>query len=196
MDLVEKAKKHWFVGVISIAVLCISITWGVAVEILVKPRDFIIEQNEKKISELENEKKSLEEKLAICQENLEKYRNIKPIISKGRIIMPQEGEAVTMEFSFEVEITRYNPGSRYYLVNEVYGLYWPKVKINPNQRDRRITGQIVEAGNPPGGIFHLVLIEVNIQEDQELRNYFRGETHPGIQRIGNILHRIQLKVIK
>jgi hypothetical protein len=190
MDLVEKAKKHWFVGIISIAVLCISITWIVAVELLVKPRDFIIEQNEKKISEHENEKKSLEDKLALCQENLARCL----VISNGRIILPREGEAVLMEFSFEVEINQYNPGSHYYLVNEVHGLYWPKFKINPNQQDRRITGQIVEAGNPPGGIFHLVLIEVNVQEDQVLRNWFRGETHPGIQRIGNALHRIQLRL--
>jgi len=192
MDIVEKAKKHWFVGIISITVLCISITWIVAIEILVKPRDFIIEQKEKKISEHENEKKSLENKLSTCQRELVRCLGDKP--SNGRIILPREGEAVPMEFSFEVEINQYNPGSHYYLVNEVYGLYWPKFKINPNQQDRRITGQIVEAGNPPGGIFHLVLIEVNVQEDQVLRNWFRGETHLGIQRIGNALHRIQLRL--
>jgi len=190
MDLVEKAKKHWFVGIISIAVLCIGITWVVAVEILVKPRDFIIEQNEKKISEHEKEKESLNDELALCQENLARCL----VISNGRIILPREGEAVPMEFSFEVEITQYNPGSHYYLVNEVYGLYWPKFEINPNQQDRKITGQIVEAGNPPGGIFHLVLIEVNVQEDQVLRNWFKGKTHLGIQRIGNALHRIQLRL--
>jgi hypothetical protein len=196
MDLVEKAKKHWFVGIISIAVLCIGITWVVAVEILVKPRDFIIEQKEKKITELEKvitghekEKKSLEDKLDLCREKLARCSN-------GRIILPREGEVVPMEFSFEVEINAYNPKKRYYLVNEVNEQYWPKIEINPTTNGRKIVGQIVEAGNPPGGIFHLVLIEVNVQEDQELRNYFKGETHPGIQRIGNVLHRIQLKVIK
>jgi hypothetical protein len=187
MDLVKKAKQHWFVGILGIAILCISATWVVAWEIFDKLREYDI----KKIEDLKSKITSLENELTLCRENLEKCLDNMP---KGRILLPQEGEAVPMEFSVEVEIIQYTPGRHYYLVNEVHGLYWPKFEINPNQEDRIITGQIVEAGKPPRGIFYLVLIEVDEDDHQRLREYFKGKTHPGIKLSAKILHRIKLKL--
>jgi len=40
----DKIKNHWLGGLIIISIACISTTWFVAYEILVKPRDFVIEQ--------------------------------------------------------------------------------------------------------------------------------------------------------
>ena len=194
MDLVEKTKKHWFFGVVSIAVVCTGFAWIVAWELFVKPREYTLEQNEKKINELKERISELKDKLDSCKNELKKCRDCRDGKSRGRIVLPREGEAVTMEFSFEVEILRSTPECHYYLVNEVGGLYWPKYEINPGPNDGKIIGQIIEAGNPPGGRFHLVLIEVNENGHQKLREWFKGKNHFGIQRIGNILHRIELRI--
>jgi len=57
MDIVGQTKKHWFVGLIIIASICVSTTWFVANAVLVQPRDFAITQLEKTIDDLENRKK-------------------------------------------------------------------------------------------------------------------------------------------
>jgi hypothetical protein len=159
MDLVEKARKHWFVGIISIAVVCIGITWIVAIETLVKPRDFTIEQQKEEITQLKEKIKQYRRD----RDNDFPVGNAKAVKLGGKINRPYDGDDVTLEFPVEVEIIRYNPDKYYYLVNRVGNLCWPKFQINHSSMDehRKICGLIVEAGNPQGGIFHLLLIEVD-----------------------------------
>ena len=188
MDLVEKAKKHWFVGIISIAIICISITWVVAIELLVKPRDLKIEQQKEEITQL--------------KEKIKQYKrdslgvNTEIVKPDGKINRPFANADVTLEFPVEVEIIRYNPDKYYYLVNEVGNLCWPKFQINPSSLDehRKIYGLLVEAGNPPGGIFHLLLIEVDEKEHREIRKWLIGNRLLGITIDGTVIHRIKLKL--
>lgn len=68
-NYVDKIKNHWFGSLIIITIACISTTWFVAYELLVKPRDFVIEQLtgdkydkirlEKEYSNLQKEKDEL-----------------------------------------------------------------------------------------------------------------------------------------
>ena len=185
MDLVEKARKHWLVGIISIAVICISITWVVAIEILVKPRDFSIDQQEKKIKQLEK----------FLPDNYQTM-NTEAVYPQGKINRPFADDVVTLEFPVEVEIICYNPDKYYYLVNEVGNLCWPKFQINPSSmgEKRNICGLIVEAGNPPEGIFHLILIEVDEKEHWEIRKWLIGNRSLGIPIVGTVLHRIRLRL--
>jgi hypothetical protein len=190
MDLVEKARKHWFVGIISIAIICISIAWVVAIELLVKPRDFKIEQQKEEITQLEDEIEKLKK---IIVETGGPVEIVKP---EGKINRPFADDDVTLEFPVEVEIIRYNPDKYYYLVNEVENLWWPKFQINPSTIDehKKICGLIVEAGNPPEGIFHLLLIEIDEDKHQEIRRWLKEKRLLGIARDGTVLHRIKLKL--
>ncbi len=55
MNILESAKKHWFIGILMISVICIASTWQTLNELLVKPRDAEINQLKYKISDLEKE---------------------------------------------------------------------------------------------------------------------------------------------
>jgi hypothetical protein len=197
MDLVEKARKHWFVGIISIAIICISITWVVAIEILVKLRDFKIEQQKEEIIQLKDKITQLEDEIKRLEEEIAGHvvppETVKP---EGKINRPFADDDVTLEFPVEVEIIRYNPNKYYYLVNEVENLWWPKFQINPSAigEHRKIYGLIVEAGNPPHGIFHLLLIEVDEDKHQEIRRWLIGDRLLGIPRDGTVLNRIRLRL--
>ena len=192
MDLVEKARKHWFVGIISISIICISITWVVAIEILVKPRDFKIEQQKEEIIQLDEKMK----RRSRDSDNDCPKVNDETVKPEGKINRPFADDDVTLEFPVEVEIICYNPDKYYYLVNEVGNLCWPKFQINPSSMDehRKICGLIVEAGNPPGGIFHLLLIEVDEKEHREIRKWLIGNRSLGIPIDGTVLHKIKLKL--
>lgn len=163
-----------------------------AIEILVKPRDFKVEQQKEEIIQL--------------KEKIKQYRrdrdndfpgvNTEAVNPEGKINQPYDGDDVTLEFPVEVEIICYNPDKYYYLVNEVENLWWPKFQINPSSigEHRKIYGLIVEAGNPQGGIFHLLLIEVDEDKHQEIRKWLIGNRSLGIPRDGTVLHRIRLKL--
>jgi len=63
MSLVESIKKHWLGGAISLASTCIVAAWFTSNELLVKPRDFTIEQQRATIENLEKEIKSCQAKV-------------------------------------------------------------------------------------------------------------------------------------
>lgn len=52
MNLIDKLKAHWLGGCIGLAAICIGSTWLIASEILVKPRDLIIEQHMAEIQKI------------------------------------------------------------------------------------------------------------------------------------------------
>ncbi|MCP4344079.1 MAG: hypothetical protein GY795_00960 [Desulfobacterales bacterium] len=85
-NIIEKTKKHWFIGVIIIGVACISTTLFLANELLVKPRDFALNEREKKIADKEKELSELKlriEKLSKeykdCVSKSDKNKRLIPI---------------------------------------------------------------------------------------------------------------------
>ncbi len=69
---VERAKKHWLFWIVSICVACIAATYYVVKELVVEPRNFVIQDRDKKIDELKAENKTL-------KDDLEKIKN-KPML--------------------------------------------------------------------------------------------------------------------
>jgi hypothetical protein len=61
MGLLEKLKEHWFGGVILFGCAVAGTTWLIANEILVKPRDFTIEQQKTTIADMREKIKDLQE---------------------------------------------------------------------------------------------------------------------------------------
>jgi hypothetical protein len=53
--MLELVKKHWLIGCIIIAAVCITSTWQTLNELLVKPRDYEINQLKTKVNDLEKE---------------------------------------------------------------------------------------------------------------------------------------------
>ena len=60
MSLIDKVKEHWIGSLVAFAAICIGTTWIVATEILVKPRDFTIEQQKTNIADLKEKIKELQ----------------------------------------------------------------------------------------------------------------------------------------
>ncbi len=54
MNLIELVRRHWIYGVTAVVIGSSTVTWKVAGETLVKPRDYAIRQLEKRIRELED----------------------------------------------------------------------------------------------------------------------------------------------
>jgi hypothetical protein len=52
MNLIDRIKEHWVGGLVAFTALCIGTTWIIVNELLVKPRDFTIEQQKTTIAEL------------------------------------------------------------------------------------------------------------------------------------------------
>jgi hypothetical protein len=61
MGLLEKLKEHWLGGVILIGCAIAGTTWFIANEVLVKPRDFAIEQQKTSIADMRQKIKDLQE---------------------------------------------------------------------------------------------------------------------------------------
>ena len=78
MSIVDRIKKHWLSGAILLASSCISATWITSTELLVKPRDFTIEQQRATIE-------NLEEKIKNCQAKIHELEKqpISPVTSGG-----------------------------------------------------------------------------------------------------------------
>jgi hypothetical protein len=87
MDLLEKIKGHWFVGLVVFACILISSTWYVSYELLVKPRDFEIERLEARIAELQKRGKELQSKVATSSSS-DNARVLEPIWVSGGIPIP------------------------------------------------------------------------------------------------------------
>jgi hypothetical protein len=50
--MLQLVKKHWLVGCIIIAAVCITTTWQALNELLVRPRDYEINQLKTKVNEV------------------------------------------------------------------------------------------------------------------------------------------------
>jgi len=159
---------------------------------------------EKQINELANRISKLEGQFQMFTDLRNEFQNLQKDVSTvqtelgitppatGRIISPSQDSKVSRNFTYEVEIN--NPSSKkfYYLANEVSGEYWPKARVIPPSNGGRITGQINEGGNPPNGIFYIVLFEVTEKEHQQIRNWLRGPDFPGLQIDGHQIDRIKV----
>ena len=55
MALLDKLRNHWLGSLVVLGATCASVTWIVATEVLVKPRDFTTQQQEKIIADLRME---------------------------------------------------------------------------------------------------------------------------------------------
>jgi hypothetical protein len=62
MGLLDKLKKHWLGGIIILVAACVGVTWTIANELLVKPRDFTIKQQEIAIADLREKIKDPQDK--------------------------------------------------------------------------------------------------------------------------------------
>ncbi len=83
MTLIDRVKEHWLGGVILVGAVSVATTWFIANEVLVKPRDFTIQQRDDVIDE---QRAAIEKKNAIIA-NLElEVRDLKRSMPDGEAV--------------------------------------------------------------------------------------------------------------
>lgn len=116
----------------------------------------------------------------------------------GKIITPMANSRLLREFDFEVEIIHPDSQKYYYLVNEVSGSFWPKNRIYAFGDGGSYSGQSNEGGNPPNGVFYIVLFEVDKEEHQRIIKWWEvcneKQDWPGTYIDGTPLDRIKVKL--
>ena len=86
-SIVDKLKRHWIIGVIMIASVCVSATWFSLTELFVKPRDYTINQQQRSIDLLLKEKDGLQTEKSILERKVDELKGhnfeISPIVWEG-----------------------------------------------------------------------------------------------------------------
>jgi hypothetical protein len=105
----------------------------------------------------------------------------------ARIISPSSGDKVSSVFDYEIELRNPDETKFYYIANRIGGLCWPKARIRPESGVTIYKGESNEGGNPPGGRFSFVLIEVDSAMHESISRWLSGNDFAGIRIDGRKL---------
>lgn len=116
--------------------------------------------------------------------------------TRGEIVIPGEGDTVCQEFEFLVVLNNIKDDQCYWLCNEIDGLCWPKIQLNPSTEDLTINGTSNEGGSPKNGMFNIVLYEIDYEEHLKIIDWQEKKDFSGLNINGTILDKISVKLIE